>query len=225
MLRPTAWRDKRKVQSALKGYPAYSPPHLRSEIELPLSNAKENFDYFLQQRPLRLRSFHEVMKTFNVNATTDDGGLAAVSKWFLRYGGLLLYFRRHSTITGRAFVEYDPPWIGEHIGINFVWDLATYVGECVIQRRPSAHWALNTGDADPISREAVGFQRPCVAGLYWPTECDPMTYVFTDSKYMSHYMQVGGPSQKMMIVGSLVEHVAVWSKANPPNPTLKQSEY
>src|SRR5260370_15619265 len=160
VLRPSAWLAARKLKASLVSYPIYRPPHLRSEIDLTASKAKENFEYFLQQRSFRLQSFRDFMKRFNIDVATTDASLTDVSHWFDHYGGLLLNFRPYSSIALRAFLHYDPPWTGTHIGINAVWDLAIYLGECVIARRPSAHWALNTGNPDPISREAIGFQRP-----------------------------------------------------------------
>jgi hypothetical protein len=202
------------------GYPVYAPPHPHNEIELPAGKARENFDYFLQQRPVRLQCLRDFMKKFGVDAATTDDGLTAVSDWFARYGGLLLHFENRSAATLQAFINHDPPWTGEHIGINVVWDLATFVGECVIARRPSAHWDMNTGDPEPVSLEALGFQRPCVGGLGWPPYCDPISQIFMDSHSKSRHMRIG--YGRGMSFGNLVDHVAVWSRGIPPNPTLMQ---
>jgi hypothetical protein len=218
MLKLKAWRDRWKVTSALRGYPAYSPPHLRNEIELPIGSAKENFDYFVEHRSFRLRAFQSFLKKFHIDATTDEQGLTSVSSWFRRYGGLLMYFQQRSTTTNRAFINHDPAWTNEHIGINVVWDLGIYVGDCIITRYPSAYWTINTGNADPASLKSLGFQRPGVAGLYWPTECDPITHVFIKSQSMSYNLH--GIGHKIMRRGDLVDLVAAWSKAKPVNPAL-----
>jgi hypothetical protein len=221
MLKPKVWFDALKLRGALKKYPVYSPPNMRNEIELPIGMAKENFNYFQTNLASRQTSFRTFMKTFAIDATTDDRGLVAVSEWFNRYGGLLLYYKPRSATTLRAFVNYDPPWIGRHIGINVVWDLGTYIGNCIIARRASAHWDLNTGDPDPMSCSALGFHRPQVAGLYWPTECDPVTKVFLDSQLLRHHVRLG-PSP-FFPRRNLVYLVDLWSKPNPPNPETERA--
>ncbi len=184
-LKPRVWYSAWRVGSAMCGYPVYAPPNPHNEVELPAGKAKENFDYFLQQRPKRLQDFRYFMKKFGVDAETTDAGLNAVSAWFDRYGGLLLHFQPRDTASLHAFMNYLPPWTGEHIGTNVVWDLGTYIGECVIARCSRAHWDVNTGDPDPVSLEALGFQRPHVSGLVWPPDCDPITQVFMDSRFKS----------------------------------------
>jgi hypothetical protein len=217
-LKPKNWYAAWRVRSAMDGYPVYVPPNPHNEIELPASKAKENFDYFLQQRLPRLQYFRDFMQKVGVDANTSDNGLTAVSDWFARYGGLLLHFQPRDTSTLRAFMNYVPPWMGEHIGINVVWDLGTYIGECVIARRPRAHWDLNTGNPDPVSLEALGYQRPCVSGLDWPPYRDPITQVFMDSRFKSGEMRLG--YGRGVSFGNLIDYVARWSRGAPPNPTL-----
>jgi hypothetical protein len=217
-LRPRAWFRARRLRSALVGYSVYTPPNMQNEIALSRDKAKENFDYFLQRRALRLQCLRDLLKKFEVDASTDDNGLAAVSAWFDRYGGLLLHFQPYDTSTLNAFISYAPPWTGEHLGINVVWDIGIYVGECIIARRRSARWDLDTGDPDPVSLEAIGYQRPCVAGLCWPSSCDPITQIFMDSQWMTRRNHLGYP-RGVVLRKSLTELVAIWSRANPPNPT------
>ena len=222
-VRPELWYRAWKVTSALAKYPAYAPPHLHNEIGLSPDEARENFDYFLERRAFRLQVLSEFMRKFGIDATTNDSGLAAVSNWFDRYAGLLLTFRPRTSTTFLAFLDHEPPWTGEHIGINAVWDLGIYVGECIIARRPSAHWELDTGGPDPVSCEAVGYQRPCVAGLYWPTECDPITQIFMDANYMCARMRIGQGT--FFLRGKLMQHVVVWSRPNAANPSLEKRTY
>jgi hypothetical protein len=221
-LKPKAWYPAWRVRSAMQDYPVYEPPNPHNEIELPANKAKENFDYFLRQRSARLQYFRDFMKKFGIDAETTDDCLKAVSDWFVRYGGLLLHFQPRDIATLHAFMNYDPPWTGEHVGTNVVWDLGTYIGECVIARRPRGRWDLNTGNPDPISLEAIGFQRPCVSGLVLPTYCDPITQVFNDSQFKSRGMRLG--YGRGMTFSNLIDHVAVWSHAAPPNPTLTEGD-
>jgi hypothetical protein len=221
MLKPKVWFDALKVRWALKMHPVYSPPNMSNEIELPIGMAKENFNYFQTHLASRQTSFRTFMKTFAIDATTDDRGLVAVSEWFNRFGGLLLYYKPRSVTTLHAFVNYDPPWIGRYIGINVVWDIGIYIGNCIIARRASAHWDLNTGNPGPMSCSALGFHRPCVAGLYWPTERDPITKVFVDSELLCHRVRLGpSPSFLRRDLARLVE---LWSKPNPPNPETEDA--
>lgn len=189
---------------------------MQNEIELSLGNAKENFSYFKQHVPNRLRVLRDFLKKFEIDADTTDDGLAAVSGWFDCYGGLLLRFRPYDTTNLNAFMSYAPPWTDEQLGINVLWDIGIFIGECLIARRRSAHWDLNTGDPDPISLEGIGYQRPCVAGLYWPAGCDPFTQIFMDSQSMSRASNWGYP--RHWLRKSLTELVEIWSRPNPPNP-------
>jgi hypothetical protein len=102
MLKPKVWFDALRVRWALKMYPVYSPPNMRNEIELPIGMAKENFNYFQTNLASRQTSFRTFMKTFAIDATTEDRGLVAVSEWFNRFGGLLLYYKPRSATTLRA---------------------------------------------------------------------------------------------------------------------------
>lgn len=220
-LRPRAWFRARRLRAALDGYPVYAPPNMRNEIELPRSKAKENFSYFQQQLPCRRQFLHDFLKKFEIDADTTDDGLAAVSGWYDYYGGLLLRFRPYDTTNLDAFVTYAPPWAGEQLGINVLWDIGIFIGECVIARRRSAYWDLDTGDPDPISLEGVGYQRPSVAGLYSPFACDPFTQIFMDSQSMSRENHWG--YSRYWLRKSLTQIVAIWSRPNPPNPTLAKS--
>ncbi len=159
------------------------------------------------------------MKKFGIDAETTDEGLAAVSDWFDRYAGLLLHFQPGDAASLHAFTDYAPQWTGEHIGTNVVWDLGTYIGECVIARRPRAHWDLNTGDPDLVSLEAIGFQRPCVSGPGWRRYCDPITWVFLQSDSKSQRMRLGY-ARGVSLGGNLAGYVANRSRGAPPNPTL-----
>lgn len=220
-MRPRAWLRARRLRSALDGYPVYTPPHMHNEIEMPRGKAQENFGYFVQQVPLRMQVLRDFLKKFGIDAVTTDEGLNAVSGWFDCYGGLLLPFRPYDTSNLNAFVNYDPPMTGERLGINIAWDIGIFVGECVIARRRSAHWDLNTGDPDRISLQAVGYQRPCVAGLYWPSGCDPITQIFMDSQFMCRGNHFG--YQRDWMRKSLTQLVTLWSRPNPANPAPGQT--
>lgn len=216
MLRPHAWFDALRIQQVIKNYPVYSPPITQNEIDLPLIKAKENFAFFKQNIAFRMEVFRALLKRFSISATTNDQDLAAVSEWFDRYGGLLRYYRLRDTSTLNAFVHYDPRWIGRYIGINVIWDIGIYVGECIIARRRYARWDINTGDPDPLSCKALGFHRPHIEGLSWPPSCDPITHVFDICHVMCRRVRFG-PTPPTPPV-HLLHLVALWSKSNLQDP-------
>jgi len=86
MLKPKVWIDALKLRWALEKYPVYSPPNMRNEIELPIGMARDNFNYFQTNLALRGRSFRMFMKTFAIDATTDDRGLVAVRSGSIAMG-------------------------------------------------------------------------------------------------------------------------------------------
>jgi len=52
--KPQYWLYKWRLLRAVEGYPLYDPPHKSAEVEMPATQARENFDYFMSVRLERL---------------------------------------------------------------------------------------------------------------------------------------------------------------------------
>lgn len=44
-----------------------------------------------------------------------------------------------------TFASYQPPWTREYVGYNVVVDIAIFVGEYLIAKRPQLHWEIYRG--------------------------------------------------------------------------------
>jgi len=142
---PLIWPRKQKpeplvpLEPLLKDYPLYDPPHKVEERVLPREQALENFDYFLRVRHERVAYLTNWMREkFGATLTPDQQGVAAMNRWMVQYGGLLL----PSQTVENSYFSYDPPWTGEGAGCNVVFDLATAFGEFLITNCPNLHWEM-----------------------------------------------------------------------------------
>jgi hypothetical protein len=164
---------KDALRQALVGYPLYDPPHKVEERRLPPDKAEENFDYFMNVRNQRLAAFREwVESKFGVRLALDRNGAAALCDWSGLYGDLL--FETHDDLDSYSY--YTKPWVGDCIGSNVVFDMATFMGEALIDQCPKLFW-----DAAPFvlpydaklvlmlkKDKGSGFQRPTITGFRNP---------------------------------------------------------
>jgi hypothetical protein len=165
---------RRRMFDLLHDYPVYEPPHrqgpnclnqdarqstdeyVRSVQEL-VARGEENV-YRLRQahRHERLAALRAFLSKFDVEVCTDDTGLGAVSAWCPgNCGALIANMRDHAT--RQAFFQLAP-WTGESRGLNVVFDLGVFLGECVIARNPKLHWKYRGGgSSDDGSANASGY--------------------------------------------------------------------
>ena len=129
-------------------------------MSLSRREGEENFAYFLDQKPYRLKNFAQLLAEFNELATLDHGGLQRINAWVHRYGGHLV--TKDNIASQEAYELFSPPWTDANLGLNVVWDLAIYAGEYVTSANPSHKWGLDLGDEHRVSRQLAGYLRPCV---------------------------------------------------------------
>jgi hypothetical protein len=166
------WLRKRRLERALREYPLYDPPHKVEERLLSREKAAENFDYFMRVRLQRVAYFRQWLRRhFGVAVTLDEKGVRALSHWGNQYAGLLRTKGPDGRLT-KSYFTYDPPWTGENVGCNVVFDMGITLGEAVIANCPKLRW-----DFDPISAilpneakvlkrtSGMSFQRPRLTGF------------------------------------------------------------
>jgi hypothetical protein len=201
MLLPQAWIRDVWLRRALQVYPLYDPPHKVEERLLTKEKAAENFEYFMRMREQRVANFRDWLhRYFGVTLTLDEKGVRALNQWSNKYAGLLLIHGPGSGPTDSYFT-YDPPWTGENVGNNVIFDMGIMLGEAMIASCPNLHW-----DVDPISailprtarqlkREAgMSFQRPMLTGFDDPASSkSPLhdVYIFA-CQMMDHMTTFGG---------------------------------
>jgi hypothetical protein len=137
---------RRRMSQALADYPAYQPLHRQGpncprhlpdqEAREFAARGRENFQYFTEQRPERLRALEAFLAKFDLVANLQNEGLAAVSGWLPgNCGALLPDLSRDETM--QTFYRYLVPWEGSLRGLNAIFDLGIFFGECVIGPEPA----------------------------------------------------------------------------------------
>jgi hypothetical protein len=105
---------------------------------------------------------------YGVKAPLNGDGILAIEKWADRYAGGLITNVEESS---KVFTIYQPNWMGENRGYNVLVDIAIFVGEFLISRRPHLLWTLLTDDKGGLadSEEGMGstFGRPALGGFCW----------------------------------------------------------
>lgn len=151
MLLPHMQLRKLWLRWAGRRYPLYDPPHKIEERLLSRDKATENFDYFMRVRKER-RTYFEgwLRRNFGVALTPDMKGVAKLTCWLNRYGGLLLVVGPDGNPTDTYFT-YNPPWVGPNAGYNILFDAGIAFGEIMIANCPKLRW-----DVDPISAVLPG---------------------------------------------------------------------
>ena len=144
MLRSDARKRARHVRKALTDYPLFEPPHRGNLIQLPRDAFEENKWFFLENKAGRIHALSEFLRKFDVSLGLDDAGVAAVSAWLPDYGGLLAWRLWHPKVE-RAFFDFAGPWTGKLRGLNTIFDLGIYFGECLIARNPRLRWLIFGG--------------------------------------------------------------------------------
>ena len=124
----------------MAGYPLYEPPNKAAEGSLPFRKIEENFSYFMNVRLERLAFFRRWLSDrFGVKAALNGEGILALDKWADRYsGGLVLDGCDESEV----FTTYRPDWTDERRGYNVLVDVAIFLGEYLISKRPQLDWTL-----------------------------------------------------------------------------------
>jgi len=172
---------RRQMAEALADYPVYDPPHRqgpnfprslqgRSEadykrlLEEFRRRGRENFSYFMECRDVRRAALSAFLARFDVRGDVDDTGLAAVSAWCPGNCGALVPGLREDT-TRQAFFQLSVPWTEKLRGLNVIFDLGIFFGECITIRNRQLHWTYkpggsNGGVPNHSGYDIAGFRNP-----------------------------------------------------------------
>jgi hypothetical protein len=149
--------QRRRMSEALVDYPVYEPPHRQGphgprhlsdqEAREFWARGKENFSHFMERRKERLDALRTFLARFDVAMDLEQAGLAAVSAWLPgNCGTLVSDLGKEETV--QIFFRYLAPWVGDLRGLNVIFDLGIFFGECVIFRNPRLHWIDRQGLSD-----------------------------------------------------------------------------
>lgn len=175
---PPLTEQKHRVLEALVDYPRYTPPIWSSETQ-PVQDASEEYrTYFFDNRSRRIEALRRFLAVFNVGLSLEDSGVQAVSAWCPLYADLLVDGLEHkeSEDIWSAYHWFQAPWTGRLLGLNTVFDLGIYMGECLLSRNPRLRW-LPVIDPEPNS----GASHP-IFGQRNRRPFDPIKWIYTECK-------------------------------------------
>ena len=146
MINPLYWPRYQRTRRAIADYPLYEVPHRQAEGTLAKSQIDENFAYFMSVRLQRLSFFQKWLRDkYGVKAPLTGDGVLALEEWADRYSGGLVSSCDVST-SSHVFTTYQPRWTDVRCGYNVLVDIAMFIGEFLIARRPNLNWALLTNE-------------------------------------------------------------------------------
>jgi hypothetical protein len=154
------WTARRRVRSALEGYPVYDPPHEGIEMLMPENHARENFDHFMSQRAACQEALRRFLARFGVSLDFSDAAKSSLDRWLAQYGAFLWVAER-----GSSYLTYLPRWEGARVGLNVIHDLAVLLGDFVIRENAGLHWEMYTDVPTGLQRQQEAFQKPAIAGF------------------------------------------------------------
>jgi hypothetical protein len=131
------WLAQHKVMTSLPGYPVYEPAFPGYAATLTHEQADANLERFMNTRAQRIDQLRGFLGRFQLTLDTSDAGLRKLDRWIARYGAFLAVRE-----TGPSFYTFLPAWRDERLGQNVILDLATFIGEVVIERNPGLYWEV-----------------------------------------------------------------------------------
>jgi hypothetical protein len=135
---------RRQVCDALVGYPPYQPP--KWDIDA-ISMGEANVEYrqfFFGERGQRLEALRNFLEKFCVILSLEDAGILEVSAWCPTFADLFVPGLERDAVRD-AYQEFETPWTGDLLGLNPIFDLGVYFGECLLLRNPRLEWKPGRG--------------------------------------------------------------------------------
>jgi hypothetical protein len=144
--------QRNRVSDALAGYPPYTPPPWWPTDSIEHAAYTK---FFLANREHRLEALRVFLAKFNVSPDLDDAGVMAVSAWCPLYADLLVDGLETDAVWS-AYHRFEAGWVGPLLGLNAMFDLGVYCGECVLLRNRRLKWWLLRGPEHNVAHRIVG---------------------------------------------------------------------
>jgi len=131
-----------RLKKAMKAYPAYRPPHPAPSTLLTEQQALANYEYFQNNKAVRMRRVLDLLETFNVrvNPTAPERcDLLALDAWaYQQWPGIYEESLTHSVTQG-----FDQTGFTLTIR-SLLFDISVLLGECYLSLNTEACWFLDT---------------------------------------------------------------------------------
>jgi hypothetical protein len=166
--------DKRRITEALLGYPPYSPPDWNPDTKSFQEANIEYMTFFFDNLVLRKEALRVFLSKFDTVLNFDDSSVLAVSAWCPRYADLLVDDLQ-SELVWSAYHRFDAPWIGPLLGLNAIFDLGVYFGECLLSLNSRLKW-------EPLRAPDGGMAGHPIFGQRGHRPFDPMKWIYVECK-------------------------------------------
>jgi hypothetical protein len=151
-------RQETRVLAALIDYPQYGPPEWDPETKSPEDANAEYREFFLDNRDRRVDALRIFLSKFDVSLDFSDFGVAAISDWCPVYADLLVEELGNDTVWS-AYHGFAAPWKGPLLGLNPIFDLGVYYGECLLVRNSKLTWQPLRGPEPGTAAHPIFSQR------------------------------------------------------------------
>jgi hypothetical protein len=161
MLNPLFLYDEFRIRRSLRKYPAYSPPKPgMPALDLNVLDGEENYKYFIENKGVRINCLAKFLEYFGASISIVDTNIHIVDLWMQRYSGYLLRENSGANyISSRAF---HPAWRGDFAGLNVIWDIGIFAGDCAIRINPNCAWFFNDGRRTRDGKDLPDYLFPCI---------------------------------------------------------------
>lgn len=220
LLRPGLWGRARRVRKALSNYPVLAPPHGKHSAFLDFDAAKENERFFFEHKQERIEALGDFLRAFDIDLALQGRGLDAVSAWFPGHAPLLVAGLRTKAVR-QAFYGWRTPWVGRLRGLNTIFDLGLFFGECIIAKNPRCRWRgfMSAAPGEPPRPETdIGGSGIRVEGSRLKYYIDPLRLIYTNCLNIQSYEDIfsGMPRPVEMNPDHLAHLVDVYGETGSP---------
>ena len=164
------WFKKKPPNWLPSDYPVYAAPHVGMPWELTDDQAKENFDYLLQNKQFRIEALANLLTKFDIDlqaglsAESPDQLLIELHNWSGEYWHQLPKSKAMANLSMQR--DKDSHWFnsdcsGDDLIYSVITDTGIALGEQLIRQMPSAYWSLVL-DKEDVADKMLFAQRHLV---------------------------------------------------------------
>lgn len=155
------WFKPSLLKSLLEDYPPYEQPFPGPAKDLTDDQARQNLSYLLDNRALRIELLGDLLSRFQIEPvqTVESGDFKPLIESLYQWVGTH-WKELHTPALAAPHVWHYRSRAGDRILYSLFMDIAILIGEIIIHRHPSYHWAVdldlvNIKDSMPTVKRPV----------------------------------------------------------------------